>query len=43
MYYKNLNDIYDYKNKNKIKLQILCVFVYTDLTYSERVNIINNT
>ncbi len=32
---KNLNDIYDYKNKNKIKLKILCTFVYTDLTYPE--------
>tara|TARA_B100000787_G_scaffold124017_1_gene93401 strand:- start:3226 stop:4293 length:1068 start_codon:yes stop_codon:yes gene_type:complete len=32
---KNLKDIYYYKNKNNIKLQLLCSFVFTDLTKKE--------
>lgn len=32
---KNLDDIYNYKKKNKLNLMILCSFVYTDLTKSE--------
>ena len=32
---KNLKDIYDYKNRNKIKLQLLCSFVFTNLTQKE--------
>lgn len=32
---KNLDDIYNYKEKNKIKLQLLSSFVYTNLTYKE--------
>ena len=31
----NLQDIYHYKKKNKIKLQLLCSFVFTDLTKKE--------
>ena len=31
----NLNAIYDYKIKKKIDLQLLCSFVYTDLTKKE--------
>lgn len=32
---KNLDDIYNYKEKNKIKLQLLSSFVYTNLTFKE--------
>jgi MoaA/NifB/PqqE/SkfB family radical SAM enzyme len=32
---KNLQDIYHYKKDNKIKLQLLCSFVFTDLTKKE--------
>ena len=32
---KNLKDIYSYKKKNSIKLQLLCSFVFTDLTKKE--------
>lgn len=33
---KNLKDIYNYKNKNNIKLQLLCSYVFTDLTDKEK-------
>lgn len=32
---KNLKDIFYYKNKNNIKLQLLCSYVFTDLTKKE--------
>ena len=35
---KNLKDIYYYKNKNNIKLQLLCSFVFTDLTKKETIS-----
>lgn len=32
---KNLDDIFNYKKKNKIKLQLVSSFVYTNLTFKE--------
>ena len=32
----NIKEIYEFKNKNKINLQLLCSFVLTDLTYNEK-------
>lgn len=38
---KNLSDIYDYISKYKIKFQLLCSFVVTDLTNKEKNNFKN--
>ena len=35
---KNLKDIYHYKNENNIKLQLLCSFVFTDLTKKKTIS-----
>ena len=32
---KNISDIYKYINEKKIRLQILCSYVFTDLTFNE--------
>ena len=35
---KNLDDIYTFKNKNKVNLQLLCTFIFTDITKNETEN-----